>query len=110
MTCLRRTSTTVCVDGARTPGLPSGGETLHGLCAAEPRPPTRAPSPVPRFLVWGDRDEVLGRAQQEALAHAIPGSQLLVYENTGHLVLWEQPERVARDLTAFLEGLAQGPP
>ena len=95
-------------DGARIPAS-VWRETLHGLCAATP-PTDTGTITCPTLLVWGDRDEVLGRAQQEALAHAIPGSQLLVYENTGHLVLWEQPERVARDLTAFLEGLAQGPP
>ena len=58
------------------------------------------------LIIWGDRDELLSREQQEDLADAIPDSQLVAYENTGHLVLWEQPERVARDLTAFVEGLA----
>ena len=33
---------------------------------------------------------------------AIEDSQLVVYEGTGHLVLWEQPERVAKDVTAFI--------
>jgi hypothetical protein len=28
-----------------------------------------------------------------------------VYDDTGHLVLWEQPERVADDLTDFVNGL-----
>jgi rifampin ADP-ribosylating transferase len=51
----------------------------------------------------------LGRDQQEDLAGAIPGSQFVVYANTGHLVLWEQPDRVARDLIAFVEGLAPRP-
>ncbi|HET6533377.1 MAG TPA: hypothetical protein VFH03_22550 [Actinoplanes sp.] len=32
------------------------------------------------------------------------GSRPGVSGNTGHLVLWEQPERVAGDLTAFVEG------
>jgi hypothetical protein len=29
-----------------------------------------------------------------------------VYEHTGHLVLWEQPERVATDLADFVAGLS----
>jgi pimeloyl-ACP methyl ester carboxylesterase len=33
----------------------------------------------------------------------------VVYEDTGHLVLWEQPERLAWDLTAFVESLRQQP-
>jgi rifampin ADP-ribosylating transferase len=40
------------------------------------------------------------------LAAAIPGSRLIVYENTGHLVLWEQPERVATDLADFVARLS----
>ena len=27
---------------------------------------------------------------------------MIVYEGTGHLVLWERPDRVAADLTAFV--------
>jgi rifampin ADP-ribosylating transferase len=33
-------------------------------------------------------------------------SQLIVYPDTGHLVLWEQPGRVADDLTHFVQGLS----
>jgi pimeloyl-ACP methyl ester carboxylesterase len=54
----------------------------------------------------GARDELLLREDQERLAAAIPGSRLIVYPDTGHLVLWEQPERVASDLTDFVKSLA----
>jgi rifampin ADP-ribosylating transferase len=57
----------------------------------------------------GRRDELLTREHQQALTAAIPASRLVVYEDTGHLVLWEQPERVASDLTAFVESLRQRP-
>jgi rifampin ADP-ribosylating transferase len=94
-------------DGARTPAH-VWRETFDGLCAA--LPPTDTGTITCRTLiVWGDRDELLSREQQEDLANAIPDSQLVAYENTGHLVLWEQPDKVARDLTAFVEGLAQRP-
>lgn len=59
--------------------------------------------------MWGACDELLTREQQQALTAAIPASRLVVYEDTGHLVLWEQPERVASDLTAFVESLRQRP-
>jgi hypothetical protein len=29
----------------------------------------------------------------------------VVYEDTGHLVLWEQPERLASDLAGFVDGI-----
>lgn len=71
------------------------------------RPPTEvATITAPTLIVWGDRDGLLARADEEALSRAIPGSRFVVYEDTGHLVLWEQPERVARDLVAFVDGLS----
>jgi pimeloyl-ACP methyl ester carboxylesterase len=59
----------------------------------------------PTLIIWGARDELLPRADCDALAAAIPGSRLLVYPDTGHLVLWEQPARIASDLSAFIARL-----
>jgi pimeloyl-ACP methyl ester carboxylesterase len=94
-------------DGARMPAY-VWRETLRGLITA--RPPTEAATiTAPTLIVWGARDELLTREHQQALAAAIPASRLVVYEDAGHLVLWEQPERVASDLTAFVESLRQRP-
>jgi rifampin ADP-ribosylating transferase len=80
-------------------------EALAGLVGA--RPPTdTATITAPTLIVWGARDELLTLEDERALAAAIPASKLIVYQDTGHLVLWEQPERVASDLTAFVGGLA----
>jgi non-heme chloroperoxidase len=57
---------------------------------------------TPSLLVWGDRDALLTRAEQDALVAALPGSRLLVYRETGHSPHWERPERFVRDLEAFL--------
>jgi pimeloyl-ACP methyl ester carboxylesterase len=92
-------------DGARLPAH-VWRETFVGLCAAEP-PTDLGTISCPTLIVWGDRDELLGREHQDDLSAAIPDSQLVVYEQTGHLVLWEQPERVARDVTAFVERLGR---
>lgn len=94
-------------DGARIPAH-VWRETFDGLCAAVP-PTDTGTVTCPALIVWGDRDELLSREHEEGLAAAIIGSRLVVYEDTGHLVLWEQPERVARDLTAFVESLPQRP-
>jgi len=48
---------------------------------------------------------LLTRGDQETLAARIPGSVLKVYPDVAHLVLWECPERVAEDTTAFLASL-----
>lgn len=87
-------------DGVRMPAH-VWREALDGLCTAVP--PTEAGTiTAPTLIIWGGRDELLPRAGQEALSAAIPGSRLVVYDDTGHLVLWEQPERVARDLVDFV--------
>ena len=90
-------------DGVRVPAHVWRGA-LAGLTGAPP-PTDVGTIMAPTLVVRGDRDEVLSRAEQEALSAAIPGSRLVVYEGTGHLVLWEQPERVAADVTDFVEGL-----
>ncbi|WP_435201274.1 alpha/beta fold hydrolase [Janibacter sp. GS2] len=90
-------------DGARIPAR-VWRQTLHGLCEATP-PSDAARITAPTLVLWGERDALLGREQQDDLVHAIPGSRMIVYADTGHLVLWEQPHRVATDLMAFVGSL-----
>jgi pimeloyl-ACP methyl ester carboxylesterase len=61
---------------------------------------------APTLIIWGERDELLPLGDGYLLVEAIPGSRLIVYEDTGHRVLWEQPERVAIDLADFVAGLS----
>ena len=90
-------------DGVRMPAH-VWREALDGLVTAVP--PTEAGTIAARTLViWGGRDELLSREEQTALCDAIPESRLIVYDGVGHLVVWERPERVARDVTDFVEGL-----
>ena len=78
---------------------------LAGLTT--PVPPSESGTiTAPTLIVWGGRDELLPLQDGYRLAAAIPGSRLIVYEHTGHLVLWEQPERVATDLADFVAGLS----
>lgn len=77
--------------------------TLQGILDA--RPPASGAIGAPALVVWGDRDEIVPRADQELLCAAIPRSRLLVYGGAGHVVHWEQPERVARDVAAFVAEL-----
>jgi rifampin ADP-ribosylating transferase len=58
---------------------------------------------APTLIIWGGRDNLLPRQDAERLTDAIPRSRLVTYESTGHLVLWEQPERIARDVAAFVD-------
>jgi rifampin ADP-ribosylating transferase len=90
-------------DGVRVPAN-VWRQTLTGLITA--RPPTETGMiTAPTLIIWGAQDELLSWEDERALAAAIPGSRLLVYQDTGHLVLWEQPERVASDLAGFVDSL-----
>jgi non-heme chloroperoxidase len=57
---------------------------------------------VPSLVLWGERDGVLSRADQNSLVAAIKGSLLVVYAGAGHAPHWEEPERFASDLSAFI--------
>ena len=57
---------------------------------------------APTLLLWGERDALIPREDQEQLAATIPGARLIVYPETGHALHWERPERVVADLDAFL--------
>lgn len=60
---------------------------------------------APTLIIWGDRDSFFLRNEQERLTKAISGSRLLVYEGVGHDPNWEEPERLAADLSEFIEKL-----
>jgi pimeloyl-ACP methyl ester carboxylesterase len=62
---------------------------------------------APTLVVWGDRDDVVPRSDQEALAAAIPASRFAVYPDAGHALYWEQPVRVASDLVAFVTAIIE---
>jgi pimeloyl-ACP methyl ester carboxylesterase len=58
---------------------------------------------VPTLVVWG-RDDPVNSMEEVGMptANGIPGAKLIVYDNTGHSVPWEQPERFPSDVLAFL--------
>jgi pimeloyl-ACP methyl ester carboxylesterase len=59
------------------------------------------------LIIWGDKDSFFPRSEQDALAQAITGSQLVVYSGVGHGLHWEDPKRFADDLTAFVDKLVR---
>jgi pimeloyl-ACP methyl ester carboxylesterase len=58
---------------------------------------------APTLILWGEQDAFLEREEQERRAAASPDARLKVYPNTGHVVHWERPEWVVRDLEAFMK-------
>lgn len=57
---------------------------------------------APTLIIWGDQDAYCSRRDQEHLLAAIAGSRLQVYAGAGHATHWEDPERVAADIVAFV--------
>ena len=56
---------------------------------------------APTLVIWGTKDQVTLRADQEILDAGIANSRLAIYEGAGHAVHWEEPSRVAADIAAF---------
>ena len=56
----------------------------------------------PTLIIWGDKDGVALLAGQKILSTNIRNSRLLVYNDTGHALHWELPERFAKDLSDFI--------
>jgi pimeloyl-ACP methyl ester carboxylesterase len=54
------------------------------------------------LLLWGERDSMFSKTDQDDLLKIIPGSRLIPYPDTGHALHWEHPERFAQDLVAFM--------
>jgi len=61
----------------------------------------------PTLILWGARDAFCSRADQDDLLQSIAGSQLVEYENTGHALHWEEPERFAGDVAKLTKELAK---
>jgi proline iminopeptidase len=62
---------------------------------------------MPVLVIAGDRDFQIGLEPQRDLARRLPQADLRVYEGAGHFMYLDQPERFARDVTAFFR--AEGP-
>lgn len=58
---------------------------------------------APTLIIWGDQDTYFLREEQDALAARIADSKLVVYNGAGHALHWEEPQRFAADLLAFIE-------
>jgi pimeloyl-ACP methyl ester carboxylesterase len=56
---------------------------------------------APTLVIWGRDDKTNALEMGEATAASIPGSKLIVYDDTGHGVPNEQPERFNKDIMDF---------
>ena len=68
-------------------------------------PPPLESIVAPTLILWGDRDAVVSRADQDELLARIRNARLTVYHGTGHALHWEEPERFASDVAAFVRSI-----
>lgn len=57
----------------------------------------------PALIIWGDQDVFCQKAGQDVLAKQLKFSTFKVYEGVGHSPHWQEPERVANDLSRFIQ-------
>jgi pimeloyl-ACP methyl ester carboxylesterase len=57
---------------------------------------------TPTLIVWGEKESLFPRSEQDRLVSELRHATLKVYPETGHALHWERPERFARDLQAFI--------
>jgi pimeloyl-ACP methyl ester carboxylesterase len=62
---------------------------------------------VPTLIIWGARDSIATRGDQEGLVKVIQGAKLVVHPGAGHVLYWEEPELVASDIAAFMREIAK---
>ncbi|MCR4394440.1 MAG: alpha/beta hydrolase [Dehalococcoidales bacterium] len=60
---------------------------------------------TPTLIIWGEKDSIISRSEQEIMQKKIRGSRLVIYPDTGHVLYWEEPERVALDIKTFIDDL-----
>lgn len=71
------------------------------------RAPANTPPGCPTLIIAGSEDPLRSLGEAGEMQRAIPGSQIEIVEDTGHMIPLEQPEALARCMTAWLaaEGL-----
>jgi pimeloyl-ACP methyl ester carboxylesterase len=57
---------------------------------------------APTLLIWGDRDDIALRSEQDVLWRSIPNPRLETFAGAGHAPHWEEPERFAALVADFV--------
>jgi pimeloyl-ACP methyl ester carboxylesterase len=58
--------------------------------------------PHETLVICGDEDPLVPVANCRMLADRIPRAELEIVERAGHLLLWDEPERVAPRIARFM--------
>ncbi|HEX4436880.1 MAG TPA: alpha/beta hydrolase [Solirubrobacteraceae bacterium] len=86
------------IRGAGTDGFMGALEAILEFDLADRLPLIKCPS----LVVWGTKDRLITVRDADRFAELIPGARKVVYEDTGHMAMLEQPERFNPLLREFL--------
>lgn len=86
--------------GLRNTGELSRYLIRNGLLTYHFSRPERLTMPV--LIFAGREDYAIGLPQQRALARALPNARIIEYDQSGHFLYLDQPDRFARDVIGFL--------
>jgi pimeloyl-ACP methyl ester carboxylesterase len=57
---------------------------------------------VPTLLIAGDKDDLAPPVTQKRLVQQLPGAELVVIDNVGHLIHYETPSEAAEAIDSFI--------
>jgi pimeloyl-ACP methyl ester carboxylesterase len=63
---------------------------------------------APALLIWGSADPIMGEEVRQSLREALPHAQVKVLQGLGHNPFWEDPQRCAEVINAFLSAAPSG--
>ena len=63
---------------------------------------------MPALIVWGERDRIIPVAHAHEAHAAMPGSRLVIFEESGHFLHTEEPARFVETLVEFVDTTAPG--
>jgi pimeloyl-ACP methyl ester carboxylesterase len=63
---------------------------------------------APTLIMWGGQDWLLPVTAARLLHRLIPHARLVIYSQSGHCPMVDQPDRWNRDVLAFLDGFSVG--
>ncbi|HEX9947088.1 MAG TPA: alpha/beta hydrolase [Allosphingosinicella sp.] len=101
-TTLRRFRELEAASGLRNTGELGGYQFRNGLLQYRFTQQARLAMPI--LVIAGRHDWAAGPQTQRALARSLPNARFVEYENAGHWMFIDEPERFARDASAFLLG------
>lgn len=66
-----------------------------------------SPLTLPTLVLWGRDDALIPVDYADRFKEALPQASVVIYDDVGHAPMEEIPDRSAKDVLEFLDGLAQ---